>query len=320
MSAFRIHLLFLFAFQFAITHSCSAQKSHEKKEHEKKEKNIVLPDQSKIKIYSSIPYQLNKPEKEIQLPEILNEISGLTDIDSAHIACVQDELGKIFIYNFYDKKIVSEYEFDSTGDFEGLTYTGNSMFILRSDGRLTEWEDFNIHTKKENINHHTLTLKTSNNEGLCYDKNENRLLIAAKSKPLNHDDKNERYIYEFQLSKRKLNSTPVYSLNTLTVEAAAKKFNISQNDTTEKGKIKPFNFRPSSLAIHPFTSDIYIISASDKLLLVMNNNAEIVYMEQLDATLFAKAEGITFLSDGTMIITNEAATHVPTMLIYPYQK
>ena len=52
------------------------------------------------------------------------------------------------------------------------------------------------------------------------------------------------------------------------------------------------------------------------MLVVMNRKGVITYMEQLSADLFAKAEGITFLNDGTMIITNEAAGKTPTLLIY----
>jgi uncharacterized protein YjiK len=265
---------------------------------------------------AKFPYILNQPVKKHELPAILNEISGLTDIDSLHVACVQDEIGTVFIYNYQIDSIVYHYKFDATGDFEGMTFTQQSLFILRSDGRLTEWSDFNLKTGGKKISHKKLPLLTANNEGLCFDSKFNRLLIAAKSKPIDHDLKSERFIYEFDLSAKRLNPKPVYSINTVDLEIAAKKFGISQNDVTTKGNWKPFNFRPSSLSVHPFSSDIYIISAADRMLVVMNRKGVITYMEQLSADLFAKAEGITFLNDGTMIITNEAAGKTPTLLIY----
>lgn len=263
-----------------------------------------------------IPYNLNQPHKKYELPAILEEVSGLTDIDSAHVACVQDEIGTVFIYNFLKNAIIAKHKFDSFGDFEGLTFTGKSLFILRSDGRLTEWRNFDPKTGAGDIFHSILPLQTTNNEGLCFDSRNNRLLIAAKNKPTNHVYKSERFIYEFDLSKNKLNSNPAYSINTVDLETAAKEFNIAQQNRTAAGKPKPFNFRPSSLAIHPHTSEIYIISAADRLLLVINEKGKIVSMERLKEDLFAKAEGITFLKDGTMIITNEAAGFVPTLLVY----
>ncbi len=263
-------------------------------------------------------YNLDTPDVQNVLPDILNEVSGLTDIDSSHVACVQDELGTIFIYNFISGKIVSQHLFDTYGDFEGLTYTGEAIFILRSDGRLTEWNDFK--SDLANIKHYKLPLLTANNEGLCYDKKHNRILIAAKSTPLDHDKKSERFIYSFDISKKTLLEKPLYSLNTGQLAIKAQKFNIPTYSTTKKGKKKPFNFRPSSLAVHPLSDDIYIISATDKLLLVINRKGEVIQMKELESERFTKAEGITFLHDGTMIITNEAAGKVPTLLVYKTKK
>lgn len=266
--------------------------------------------------HNIFPYNLNSPSNRYILPEILNEVSGLTDIDSAHIACVQDELGIVFIYNFLVDSIVAKHSFDSVGDFEGLTYTGNSLFILRSDGLLTEWENFDPITGSGEIKQQKLNLLTSDNEGLCFDSKENRLLIAAKSKPLDFENKSERYIYAFDKRARNLIEEPVFSINIEELANTAKKFNANQTDKNKKGEFKPFNFRPASLAVHPQTNEIYIISASDFLLMVMNKKGQVVYMQKLDSEIFAKAEGITFLLDGTMIITNEAAGKTPTLLIF----
>ncbi len=259
-------------------------------------------------------YNLEEPGIRHQLPNILNEISGLTDIDSTHVACVQDEIGTVFIYNFKTGDIVSQHRFDSIGDFEGLTYTSKALYILRSDGRLTEWNNFPV--QNASIKQYKLSLATSNNEGLCFDSKNSRLLIAAKSKPINHDEKSERFIYAFNLKTKKLDEKPVYSLNVDSLSIRALQFGIEQLVTTAKGERKPFNFRPASLAVHPITDDIYVISAADRILLVMNRKGEVIFMKQLDAELYAKAEGITFLKDGTMIITNEAAGKTPNLYVF----
>ncbi|MBL7943504.1 MAG: hypothetical protein JNM00_12085 [Flavobacteriales bacterium] len=273
-------------------------------------------NQEKVIDGNAFPYDLSLPNSEFQLPFILNEVSGLTDIDTAHIACVQDEIGSIFIYNFINDSLVYEHQFDEPGDFEGLTYTQDEIFILRSDGRLTAWTDFDPVAGGKRLQHWQLPLQTSNNEGLCYDSSFGRLLIAAKGKPDNPERKNERLIYSFDLKKRRLETDPVYSLSTSEIQAAAHRFGIEQEAYTAKGKPKPMNFRPSSLAVHPRTSEIYIISAVDRILLSIDRMGKITFMTRLDPAMFAKAEGITFLSDGTMIITNEAAGVVPTLLVF----
>ncbi|MBK6610344.1 MAG: SdiA-regulated domain-containing protein [Sphingobacteriales bacterium] len=267
---------------------------------------------------SKFKYCLDKPTTQHQLPKILNEVSGLTDIDASTVACVQDELGIVFLYNFKSGEIISRHPFDSIGDFEGLTYAQNTLYILRSDGRLTEWNNFP--EDKTPLTHDLLELATANNEGLCYDPNYNRLLIAAKSKPRNHDQKSERFIYAYDLATKKLVEEPVYSLNTAYLEQKAKSFNIEQKDTNAQGQIKPFNFRPASLSVHPITNDIYIISAADKILLTINRQGEVTCMKPLNSEMYTKAEGITFLNDGTMIITNEAAGKTPTLFVFKMKR
>ncbi len=266
----------------------------------------------------SMKYNLKRPAIQRQLPPVLNEISGLTDIDASRIACVQDELGIVFIYNFKKDSIESYFPFDSTGDFEGLTMATNALYILRSDGRLTELDNYKEGGKE--MQHDTLALQTSNNEGLCFDARYHRLLIAAKSKPIPPGNKSERFIYAYDLNTKQLSEKPLYSLNVEYLASIAPSFNIQQRDTNARGQIKAFNFRPSSLSVHPLTDDIYIISAADKLMIIMNREGQVVHMESLHPQLFAKAEGITFLSDGTMIITNEAAGKTPSLYVFNMQQ
>lgn len=264
----------------------------------------------------SLPYTLNQPDVVYELPPILNEVSGLTNLDSAHVACVQDELGIVFIYNFLTDSIVGEYRFDSIGDFEGLTHTEESLYVLRSDGLLLELEGFDfIHGSKAKHLHY-LQLLTSNNEGLCYDSEHGRLLIAAKNKPYNPEDKNERYIYSFDLKSRSLSEEPYFVFYLDSLEKRLPDFGIIQQEISPKGKPKPFNFRPASLSVHPSSDLIYVLSASDRLMVIINRSGEVVHMEKLDEGLYPKAEGITFLEDGTMIITNEYAGGKPTLLVF----
>ena len=57
---------------------------------------------------SILDYNFEKPIERIILPEILNEVSGLTDLGPTTIACVQDELGVVFIYDFLEQKITDK--------------------------------------------------------------------------------------------------------------------------------------------------------------------------------------------------------------------
>lgn len=265
----------------------------------------------------SFQYDLTSPETVHELPAILDEISGLTVIDSAHVACLQDELGIIFIYDFVKDSIVFTHQFDSKGDFEGITFTGNSLYILRSDGRLSIFKNFDPFADNEQITHKQLSLESKDNEGLCFDTKNNCLLVSAKSKPINHDYKSERFIYKYDLIKEALSKSPAYKINIHEVKKACEKFNVEINtELNKKGKAKPFNFRPSAIAIHPNNELIFILSASDKLFLAMNRDKTILHIEKLDEKLFPKAEGISFLENGTLLISNEGDGKTPTILVF----
>src|SRR6187397_1700483 len=82
--------------------------------------------------YSNNPnvygYNLGNPDQTLVLPEILREVSGLTDIDASTIACIQDENGILFVYDIDNNKIKHQYNFHIDGDYEGITLVDNSMY------------------------------------------------------------------------------------------------------------------------------------------------------------------------------------------------
>jgi hypothetical protein len=75
---------------------------------------------------ATFPNQTNfkQPSKVCELPAELIEISGLTDVDGKTVACVQDELGDVFIYDLENCTIIEQITFEGPGDFEGLTKGG----------------------------------------------------------------------------------------------------------------------------------------------------------------------------------------------------
>ena len=58
--------------------------------------------------------------KKWDMPSALIEISGITYMEENRFATVQDELGKIFIYNTQKDAVEKEITFGADGDYEGL--------------------------------------------------------------------------------------------------------------------------------------------------------------------------------------------------------
>jgi hypothetical protein len=224
-----------------------------------------------------------------KMPEELKEISGIAPINDKQIACVQDELGKIFIYNIDDSKLEKTIDFGSIGDYEGIAIVKDVAYIIRADGTLFEVANFSS-AKPVTKKYRTPLTARQDVEGLCYDAKTNRLLLSIKGEELNTDE--YKGIYAFDLSSKKMQTDPVLKID-LT--------NNFWNKTKKKKKL----IQPSDLEVHPVTGDVYIVDGPDSKLLVMANDGTPKELYQLNTDEFPQPEGISFLQTGELLISNE---------------
>jgi uncharacterized protein YjiK len=235
------------------------------------------------------------------MPDVLNEISGMTYVDGERFACVQDEMGIIYIYNTSTSAIEKEIPFGKTGDYEGLALVSNTAWVVRADGKLFEVNDINSNKPvvKEYATH--LTAK-HNIEGLCYDKKNNRLLLAIKdSEPGNV---NYKGIYAFDLATRSMPKQPVFK-----IDLGDEVFSGGNSKKNKKEEIMP-----SDIAIHPVTGDMYITDGPKARLLVTDSTCTIKHFYQLDKKDFEQPEGLTFKPTGELFISNEGAKNAGNIL------
>jgi uncharacterized protein YjiK len=270
---------------------------------------------------TSLPgYQLKDPILKSVLPSILTEISGLTYLEGDLFACVQDENGILFIYNSKENKIEKEIPFHVDGDYEGIAKVNQSIYILRSDGVIFEIEDYKT---DDLVTHEYLTgIPADNNEGLCFDPAENRLLVACKSKiGKGPEFKDKRVIYAFDLYTKKLSEEPVLEIDIQEIKsfALANKIDLPTREK-KKGEEAIIRFRTSAICIHPITGHLYLLSAADHMLFVFDEKRELIHMELLDPRVFNKAEGVTFFENGDMLITNEGQEGSPTLLNFRFSE
>jgi uncharacterized protein YjiK len=266
---------------------------------------------------ASMGYKLSTPDASYILPDSLHEVSGLTEIDSLSFACIQDENGIIFIYDVRKNRIIRQINFGPNGDYEGIARVRDNMYILRSDGLIIEV--LNYESPKRKINSYITNIPVKNNEGLCYDEPEQRLLIGCKSKLEGPENVDRRFIYAFDLKKKSLIRTPVYSFSVRTLIQYAEANNVQLPVRYRKKIVEPWlKLNTSEIALHPVTNDLYLLSATDKMLLIFDRKGQVRHMEQLDPQLFNKAEGITFLHNADMLITNEGQQGRPTLHRFNY--
>jgi uncharacterized protein YjiK len=274
-----------------------------------------------IKSVNAIGYTLTEPDKTIILPGILREISGLTVIDSSSVACIQDEKGVVYIFDVLNDEIRKEIYFNSDGDYEAICRVDQTLYVLRSDGVLFKISNYKSSSFAEKIK--LKGIYTADNEGLCYDPVNRRLLIAPKSKPEKGSGfRGDHIIYGFDLSSQSLLKKPVIEIDL----AAVKRFLAEKQDILlkkNKKKVKKYlpeiNFKPSDICIHPVTHKLYVLSGEERTLYVFNTDGTIEYAEKLDPYIFNMPEGIAFFGNGDMLISNEAGNRYPTILIFNYK-
>lgn len=225
------------------------------------------------------------------LPEKLTEVSGIAWMDADHFACVQDELGTIFIFNARLNKIEKEIPFGPKGDYEGIAAVGQAMYVLRADGTLFGIENYAKETRKVKM-YKTHLGKKQDSESLAYDDKNNRLLVAVKAEDPNSKD--FKGIYGFDLKSKTMSATPVYKID----------LNDKIFEDVNKGKSKN-SISPSDIDINPINGNIYVLEGTDPKLLIMSPAGKLLSLFELDKSDFPQPEGLTFDNNGNMFISNE---------------
>ena len=271
---------------------------------------------------SLLPYDLDHPSARFTLPDDLVEISALTDVDSSTVACVQDERGAIYFISLRDGRKIREVPFSGPGDMEGLTRVGGDYFALRSDGlvfrlrerhtapdRMDVLDTFRIDVPNENI------------EGLGYDERNNRVLVSPKDLMKgSKEGRDERVLYAFVPDDPAHRVEEVLRLRLSDLVAQATALGVSVPErTTDKGRVVPaLKLRYSSVSVHPMTGQYYLLSAVDRTLLVVDRAGKLIALEQLDEELLPKPEGITFLTNGDLVLSSEGKGGAPVIVRYAY--
>lgn len=258
-------------------------------------------------------YPLDNPTRVDTLPRELEEASGLTDVSSTEVAIVQDELGVIFVYDLKTRGVTKQVPFGPPGDYEGLTRLGESMFVLASDGTLITVSNWRSAPR---VDRRSLDLPTSDNEGLGYDPFSHRLLIAPKSRwQSGKANKHLRAVFALDPESRKLDALPALVMDVDSLSDYANAHDRALPAKARNGKQRAaLRFMPASIAVHPKTRELFVISAIDHVLASFDRAGNVTGYAMLNAERYRQPEGMTFLADGTLVIANEGAGEDPELV------
>ncbi|MCC6282482.1 MAG: SdiA-regulated domain-containing protein [Saprospiraceae bacterium] len=258
----------------------------------------------------TLPYNLANPSHIINLvSEDLQEISGLSPTDSqGQYLAIADERGEIF---FVDGAgggaITRRVLFRDKGDFEGVEMVGHCLYAIKSNGDVYEigrWK-----TKRMVVHEYETHLnKEDDVEGLGYDPKRRSLLLACKGNP---DSSTLRQVFAFDLNSKELSETAVYTIDPLEVNRLVPK------DPDENNHF----FSPSGIAVHPKTKDIYVLSTSQKRLVVLDyDSGTIKFAVRLNKKMLPQPEGIAFDRNGDMLLSSEGKKGEGLMYRFLYRE
>lgn len=251
--------------------------------------NYLDPSPTVDSTYSKVhvPYDLLQPSNTYVLPDELEEISGLAWINDV-LLTVNDEEGKIFSLNS-SGEIIDIYDFGKDGDYEGIAASNEEVYVIESNG--------DIYRTGPDTAEFKTSLKSANNvEGLAFDQNNDRLLLALKGNAGMEKDLTGRAIYGFDLEGGQLLEEPLRVIQ-------GRELN---DKITERGLDYTFSdFGPSGVAIHPQSGNIFIISHQGRSMVVLGQDFKILEVVLLEHQIFKQPEGICFSPDGVLYIANE---------------
>ncbi len=259
-------------------------------------------------------YVFTSPDAHFELPKELDEISGLALLEEGRLGAVQDEEGILFLIDSQTGEVVERHEFGKTGDYEAVDYAEGRLFILRSDGHVMRF-DGGWSALDEATTFDLDIPKRCDAEGLRFDAAERRLLVSCKDEP-GPGLEVEKAIYAFDPDGQKLQDEPVFVVDSRRLNASLPDHPVNQAvRSVLSDKVDLSGFRPSELAIHPVTDELFILSSVRETILALDRDGEPSRLWVLPSDLLTQPEGMVFLPNGDLFIASEAANRDEAVLL-----
>ncbi len=239
-------------------------------------------------------YNMQAPDATWELPSALTEISGINLFNDSVMLCQEDENGKLYLYNLASKQIDKTISFSNPQDYEDLAMVGADVYLVQSNGNIVQVSNYMqapVLTKYK-----TVLSRKNDTEGLCYDRISNSLLISCKEdQSIAESAKQPKAIFAFNIEEKTLSDKPLIQFE-------------------EK------DFKPTAIAVHPVTGNIFVLSASKRKLVEVNRQGTVLQRYELKGDGFKQPEGLTFAANGDLYISNEGGGGKANILMFKYKQ
>ncbi len=262
-----------------------------------------------------LKYDLQTPNRKMKLHNDLEEISGLSYAGNNKLLCVQDELGRVYYFNLKSEKIEESTKFAKSGDYEGVEIVADRIYVNRNDGKLYSFPRKLADPEKDDVEKIDTPLSEKNDiEGLAYLPSSNKLLLACKgSASVGNNSVKGKAIYSFDLTKNKFDKKPIFTIRKSDINAFIskhkKRFQLTKSP----------DFKPSGIAVHPHSKQIYVLASVGKALIILSSKGKIKDVAFLSEKIFKQPEGICFDPAGNLYIASEGVGGRGYILAFNYQ-
>ncbi len=249
-------------------------------------------------------YDLQKTAAEqVKLPKKLKEISGLATTADDRVFAVQDEKGVVYQVDARTGEITKSFVLGDgkvKDDFEGIAIADSEVFLVTSNGRLYRTREGRRGEAVPYRVYETGVGKRCEVEGLAFEPVDRSLLILCKN-PRIKELEDVVAIYRWSVDDEEL-----VSGGTILVPEV--------EFTRRIGKKR---FEPSGIERHPTTGTYLLVAAKQEWIAEVNAAGEVLDAIELPRKLHRQVEGITILSDLSLLISDEGNGRRARLTMYP---
>jgi hypothetical protein len=245
-------------------------------------------------------YDLTRPAARFALPRSLREISGLAVTGDGRLFGHDDETAVLRQIDPATGRVVKSFGFGKRperGDYEGLAIAGKRFFLTTSDGLVLEGAEGEDGAAVPYRKIETGFGESCEIEGLAYDPRGETLVFACKA-PRDEDDRSFVTLLRFSLA----------------AGAPLRPIRIAQRAITRGSSRR--RVHPSGLERDPASGHYVFVASKEGALVEVTPEGEVVAVKWLDPALHPQAEGIAFLSDGTLAISDEGGRGAGMLTFY----
>lgn len=252
------------------------------------------------------PFDFENPDQIVELPNILNEISGLAPWSADEVLGIQDEDGELFVIKTNSGEIHRQFRFGKDRDYEGVARWNDTLFILEVDGDIHRMVLRDSVDQYDAIKLETPFSYRNDLEGVCFDPVSNLLFMVPKAQELNPSRANQH-------------RRGIYGYNPITDELAPQPLFFLDQDEVGRavyGKRVKYVLKPSGIAADPLSDYLYVISSVGRIMVVINRESRLQHLELLPPDVFPQPEGITFNAAGDLFLSTEGGGGKAKLVTY----